>query len=441
MTTQQGARRLARSLFVATCVVTLVGCGGGGGGSPATPTPAPAPTPAPPAAGPAPVPAPAPAPAPPPAGPVITGVPQLARSVVLSSLNNPWDLAFTPDGALLFTEKCNGLSVRRADGSVRRLFGAAGSAVVASDFFCRGQSGMLGVAVDPQFATNRMVYIFMQSNLSSPATNRIVRLQVDNDYMSVSNRTDIVTDLVYKVNGNAHGGAGAHSGGRIRFGPDGFLWITTGDNHNGPLPQDLNRLGGKVVRVDRNGTAAPGNGVSAGDARIYSYGHRNVQGISFRPGTNRPYVCEHGPNHSDEVTPLTAGGNAGWDPKDRPALNCADGYCGYAGSPGTMPMTDTQRFAQAMRPVWSNQSRSQGVGPCTFLSGPQWGDWNGRLLVGVMGDDRLVILQVDQNDANATESSVDVPAARYRSLVQGPDGNLYVSTDGGEILRMTPQQR
>ncbi len=372
---------------------------------------------------------------------MITGVPQLARSVVLSSLNNPWDLAFTPDGAMLFTEKCNGLSVRRADGSVRRLFGAAGSAVVAGDFFCRGQSGMLGVAVDPQFSANRTLYVFMQSNLSSPPTNRVVRLTVDAGYTTVSNRTDIVTDLMYKAAANAHGSEGAHSGRRLRFGPDGYLYITTGDNHNGMLPQDRGRLGGKVVRVNRDGTAAPNNGVSEGDARIYTVGHRNVQGIAFRPGSNRPYSCEHGPNHSDEVTPLSAGGNGGWDPKDRPNLTCADGYCGYAGNPTTMPMTDTTRFPQAMRPVWTNQSRSQGLGPCTFLSGTQWGDWNGRLLVGVMGDERLSVLQIDAADTTATETLVDVPKARYRTLVQGPDGTLYVSTDAGEILRLTPQQR
>ena len=92
--------------------------------------------------------------------------------------------------------------------------------------------------------------------------------------------------------------------------------MTTGDNHNGPLPQDLTRLGGKVLRVDRNGAAAPGNSTpSGGDPRIYTYGHRNVQGIDFRPvGTvnaGQAYTGKHGPNHSDEVTPLVAGGNAG----------------------------------------------------------------------------------------------------------------------------------
>jgi glucose/arabinose dehydrogenase len=361
----------------------------------------------------------------------------------MSNLSNPWDMAFTPDGALLFTEKCRGLSVRRASGSVQRLFGTAGSAVVAADLFCQGQSGVHGVAIDPDFAKNRYVYVFMASNRSTnPRTNRVVRMTVDAGYTTVANRTDIVTDIPYKDVGNAVAGAGARSGGRIRFGPDSYLYITTGDNHNPSLPQDLKRLGGKVLRVDRDGKGAPGNNTPAGgDPRIYTYGHRNVQGISFRPGTGQPFISEHGPNHSDEVTPLVAGGNGGWDPQNRPALTCPDNYCGYAGNAATMPMTDTNRFPNAMRPSWNNRGRSQGMGPSTFLSGAQWKAWDGRLVVGIMAAQRVDVLQLDTNGMATAATTMSLPSQRIRSIVQGPDGSLYLATDdasGAEIWRLTP---
>lgn len=417
------------SLGVAAAIAT-VGCSGSNDATGSAPAPAPAPSPSPP---------------PPPGGPV---APTLARSVLMSGLSSPWDMAFLPDGTMFFTEKCRGLSVRLPNGTVNRLLGMSGTsgyAVTAGDLICVGQSGMHGVAVDPDFATNRHVYVFSTSNLSTnPRTNRVLRLTVAQNLASVSGRTDIVTDIAFKDQGNAVGGAGAHSGGRIRFGPDGYLYVTTGDNHHATLPQDPLRLGGKVLRIDRNGAAAPGNNAPAGfDARIYTYGHRNVQGIAFRPGSGQAFTAEHGPNHSDEVTPLVAGGNGGWDPQNRPGLDCPDGYCGYAGNVSTMPMTDTTRFPNAMRPSWTNNNASQGMGPATFLSGAQWKAWDGRLAVGIMGGQRLEILELDAagmtvGTTNLTSAPYNLPAARYRSLVQGPDGNLYVATDAGEIWRIVP---
>jgi glucose/arabinose dehydrogenase len=368
-----------------------------------------------------------------------TDPPSLTRQVVVPGLSNPWDIAFASDGTMFFTERCGGLSVRRTDGTITRLFGSGG-ALAVPDLFCVGQSGMLGVALDPDFASNRRIYVFMASNLSTaPRTNRVVRLDVNAGYTSVSARTDIITDIAFKDAATANGGAGAHSGGRIRFGPDGFLYVGTGDNHNAVVPQSPTLLGGKVLRVTTSGAAAPGNNAPAGfDARIYTYGHRNVQGIAFRPGTGQAFVAEHGPNHSDEVTALVPGGNGGWDPQNRPALNCPDNYCGYAGSAATMPMTDRVRFPSALLPSWTNNGLSRGLGPATFLTGTQWRAWNGRLAVGIMGGQRLVILEL--NSAGVVVSAVDapLPAVRFRTTVQGPDGNLYIATDAGEIWRVTP---
>jgi glucose/arabinose dehydrogenase len=305
---------------------------------------------------------------------------------------------------------------------------------------------MLGVAVDPRFSDNRFIYVFMASNLNDRKTNRVVRLTVDAGYSTVSNRKDIVTDIPYKSSATLWGGAGVHSGGRIRFSPsDGFLYITTGDNHNGPLPQDLTRLGGKVLRVDRDGAAAPGNNTpDGGDPRIFTYGHRNVQGIAFRPGTGQPFSCEHGPGHSDEVTPLVAGGNGGWDPKPDPNVSCISNYCGYTSNKSDgrpTSMTDLAKFPIALRPSWNNKGVSEGMGHCLFLSGRQWHTWDGRLAVGFLRGSRIDILQLDTAGTATGHTTVSgIPSQRIRSLVQGHDGALYIATDAGEIWSLAPIQ-
>ena len=372
--------------------------------------------------------------------------PTLTVTPVMEKLRGPWDLAFAPDGVMLYTEKCHGLWVRLPDGSTRHLFGTEGAVLPAPDMFCQGQSGVHGVAVDPAFAQGqRRVYVYIASNLqTNPRGNRVVRLEVGPDWKTVTSRSDIIADIAFK-DARRVGGPGAHSGGRIRFGPDGYLWVTTGDNHDPGLPQDPQRLGGKILRVDRDGKAASGNNAPAGfDARIYTYGHRNVQGIAFRPagqpGAGQAYTSEHGPNHSDELTALVAGGNAGWDPQNRPDLRCSDGYCGYSGTPRTMPMTDLERFPKAMLPAWNNQERSQGMGPLAFLEGPQWKGWNGKLAVALMRDQRLDVVTLDAKGVVSSVETAKLPSLRLRTLVPGPDGALWGSTDDGQILKITPEK-
>ncbi|WP_334186955.1 PQQ-dependent sugar dehydrogenase [Noviherbaspirillum sp.] len=393
--------------------------------------------------------------------------PGLTATAVLSKLSNPWDMAFLPDGTMFFTEKCNGLSVRQPSGTVIKLLGmkdSKGYDTTANDLFCDGQAGMNGVAVDPNFASNRFIYVYSTSSMASPSTNRVMRFTVNADGTKLADRKDIVSDIPYKVAASDHpfGGSGAHNGGRLRFGPaDGFLYVTTGDTHNGEVPQSPTRIGGKVLRIDREGKAAPGNNAPEGfDPRIFTYGHRNPQGIAFRPKTNQPFTAENGPWHTDEVTALVAGGNAGWDP--RPNVNgrgdCPDKYCGY--SPNQMgavdpkerskfmPMTDLRAYPKAMKPAWTNDGLSQGMSSGTFLSGKQWKDWDGKMVVSLMGigihgtpvGNRLDILDIsaDGTSAKRTTVSLPMPAGRFRSVVQAPDGNLYVATDEGEIYRMTP---
>jgi glucose/arabinose dehydrogenase len=338
-----------------------------------------------------------------------------------------------------------------------------GYADTANDLFCSGQAGMSGVAIDPNFEQNRFIYVYSASSQSTPHNNRVLRFTVSPDLTRVSNRTDIVTDIAYKQSSSGHpfGDAGAHNGGRLRFGPgDGFLYVTTGDTHNGAVPQSPTLIGGKVLRIDRDGKAAPGNNPPKGfDSRIYTYGHRNPQGICFRPNGNQPFTAENGPWHSDEVTALKAGGNAGWDPRPKTAGrgDCPDGYCGYMPNQmgavppkeraAYMPMTDLKTYPNAMKPAWNNDGLSQGMSSCVFLNNSKWKTWNGQMVVAFMGigihgtpvGNRLDLLTIPADGLSAKRTTIPLPmpAGRFRSVVQGPDGDLYVGTDQGDIYRLS----
>lgn len=399
----------------------------------------------------------------------LAGTPSLKHSLVLGGLENPWDMAFLDDGTMFYTEKCKGLSVLLPDGSTKALLGMGGIdgyAAQADDLFCEGQAGMMGVAVDPKFAENRRIYVYSTSKKVTPHTNRLMRMVVSDDFSSVSDRTDIVEDVPYKMAASDHpfGGPGAHNGGRVRFNSaDGYLYLTTGDTHNGVVPQSPTLMGSKVIRIDTDGNAAAENSPPEGfDKRTYTYGHRNIQGIAFHPKTGAAITAEHGPWHSDEITVLTNGGNAGWDP--RPNVNgrgdCPDGYCGYTPNQlegenrfkraSWMSMTDFKAYPDAMVPIWNNNGWSQGTSSAAFLKGDAWGKWNGSMVVGIMGinfggtpfGQRIEIIEFNEDGSdlhNATQMPLPMEAGRFRSVVLGPDGSLYAAIDEGMIHRITPE--
>ena len=393
--------------------------------------------------------------------------PSLTHTTVLSGLDSPWDMAFLADGTMFYTEKCNGLSVRLPSGDVNALLGMTeteGYPSTADDLFCEGQAGMQGVAVDPDFDENRFIYVYSTSNKTAPGSNRLMRFKVSDDLTAVSDRTDIIDDVPYKAKATDHpfGGLGAHNGGRVRFGPDGHLYLTTGDTHNGEVPQSPTLIGGKVLRVDRDGNAIADNNPPEGfDPRIFTYGHRNVQGIAFRPSDGQPVVAEHGPWHTDEITVLVNGGNGGWDPRPNMAArgDCPENYCGYmpnqmegmdpAERVKFMPMTDIHTYPDAMPPAWTNNGLSQGTSSAAYLTGEKWGAWNGRLAVGIMGIgfggtpvgmriDVIDLAEDGKSVKNVATMSLPMAAGRFRSVVQGPDGNLYTAIDQGDIYQLIP---
>ena len=401
-------------------------------------------------------------------------VPSIKSDAVMTGLENPWDMAFLPDGTMFFTEKCKGLSVRTSSGSVNKLYGmkdTKGYNAAGKDLFCDGQAGMLGVVADRDFDKNRTLYVYSTStkyhgsgcktNFEKCDGNIVMRFKVSSDLKKVSDRTDIVKDIQYKPfeSNQPFGGPGAHNGGRLRIGPGGYLWVAGGDRHRGVCPQDGKLLCGKVLRIDGDGNAHPDNNPPAGfDARIYTYGHRNVQGIDFRPSDGRAFTAEHGPWHNDEITGLVNGGNAGWDPAEKRGGRsaCPDKYCGY--EPNQMdgmdpavraaytPMSDT-RFDDLMPAAWNNNGFSQGTGSAAFLKGSNWGVYEGRLAVGIMGiafgdtpaGSRIDVIGLT-TDGLGINGIVRMPLGftkRFRGLVMGPDNALYASTDEGEIYKIS----
>lgn len=346
-----------------------------------------------------------------------TSRPILDRTVVVSGLSNPWDLGFLPNGEMIFTERGGRISLRRTGGAVITI-GQPTDVVVS------GEGGLLGLAVDPDFAGNRHIYTCFSSNRGGTNDNRLVRWTLTIDGTALASRADIVTGMPW-ANG------GRHSGCRPRFGPDGYLWVGTGDAAVGTNAQNLMSLGGKVLRVTRDGAAAPGNPAIAGaDARIYTYGHRNVQGIAFNP-SGGTYNVEHGPGYDDEVNRLVAGGNAGWNPVP-----------GYNES---VPMTDLTKYPTAFRSIYSTGAPAKGSSGGTFLSGSQWKKYNPAFVVTQLVGARLLVLTLDSNGAvKDTIPLFGELNTRLRVPVVGPDQALYVATDvgggGGQIWRIVPRQ-
>jgi glucose/arabinose dehydrogenase len=200
------------------------------------------------------------------------------------------------------------------------------------------------------------------------------------------------------------------------------LWVTTGDAAVGTNPQDPRSLGGKVLRVRTDGTIPPGNMGAPFRPEIYAYGFRNPQGITFR-SDGVAFIVEHGSNRDDEVTPLAPGGNGGWNP--------------VPGYDESVPMTDLSRYPRALRPVWSSGNPTIAPSGGTFVTSSQWGTLAGtHVVMAVLKGEQLRLVNV----TNGASAPIVTRQGRLRVAVEGPDGNLWVTTDAnpGRILLVTP---
>ncbi|MCB1016151.1 MAG: PQQ-dependent sugar dehydrogenase, partial [Acidimicrobiales bacterium] len=350
------------------------------------------------------------------------------------SLGVPWDLAFTPDGALLFDERAGDLDVRLPDGTVRELLADQ------SDVYAVGEGGVLGLAVDPSFATNRRFYTCQGRQVGASYDIAVIGWEVDAGYTAATRVADpLVGGLPVAPPGAPS--PGRHSGCRLRFGPDGYLWIGTGDTASPTVPQDRASLGGKVLRVDATtGAAAPdnpfvGDDDPATDPRVHSWGHRNVQGLASRPGTDQMWAVEHGTFRDDEVNLLVAGANYGYEPVP------PSGPLFYDES---RPMTDLVRHPGARPAQRSSGNPTNAWSGAQFLAGESWGTWEGALVVAALKDQQVHVMHFTRAGTFVREEvpgELDGTLGRLRTPVQGPDGALYLTTSaatGNRIVRVAP---
>lgn len=345
------------------------------------------------------------------------GVPELDAQVIASGLNHVWDVGFLSDDTPIFTERAGTIS--KLDQGQKVVLATVPNVQAV------GEGGLMGLAVDPDFAENRYIY----ACYNTPEDIRVSRWKVNPDVTALTEQTDIVTGM--PVNTSTF--SGRHSGCRPRFGAEGYLWIATGDVAIGTNPQDPQSLGGKVLRVDRDGQAAPDNLGGPFDPRIFSYGHRNVQGLAMfdevRDGAYG-YSVEHGPSVDDEVN-LLQPGNFGWDPKP-----------GYNES---VPMTDTTKYPDAVEAVWSSGDSTIAPSGATIITGSKWGAMEGWLAIAVLKDNQLLALAFDSID-NPTSQDIlfEDEFGRLRSAVIGPSNNMYLTTDNGnnqdQIIQVSPKQ-
>lgn len=341
----------------------------------------------------------------------------LRAEVVADGLSHPWDLAELPDGSFLLDER-GGRLLRLANGATSEI------RAELSDLFAQGETGLMGLVLDPDFADNRRFYTCQGKTAQHDI--RVISWRLAPDNASAERVEDPLASGL-ALNSGRHGGC------RLLFDGSGALLISAGDAAQGQNPQSLTRLGGKVLRVNAaDGSPAADNPFrTAADPRtrlIYSYGHRNIQGLALRPGTDQLYAAEHGPSIDDEVNLLQAGGNYGWNP------------VGSGGYNESVPMTDPS-IAGAVPAVWSSGDPTVAVSGATFLNGRQWGRYDGRLAVATLRGTHLMLLSLDAaGRVTGVERALENSYGRLRTVRQGSDGALYVLTDNGEddkVLRVT----
>lgn len=335
---------------------------------------------------------------------------------VARGLQHPWGLAFLPDGRMLVTERPGRLRIVSPDGAL--------SAPVAGvpKVDARGQGGLLDVAVDPEFASNRFIYLSYSEPGEGGNSTAVARGRLEGNALA---DVQVIFRQQPKINSSAHFGS------RLVFARDGRLFITLGDRFGQrDQAQNLANHIGKVVRIERDGRVPADNPfVGRNDARpeIWSYGHRNVQGAALHPQTGELWTHEHGPQGGDELNLTQAGRNYGW-----PVATSGREYgtgLSIGEGPSKAGMEDPLR-------VWV--PRSVAPSGMAFYTGERYPQWKGHLFIGTLREQALIRLELDGTRVVREERLLTTLRERIRDVRQGPDGWLYILTDNndGQVLRL-----
>jgi glucose/arabinose dehydrogenase len=334
---------------------------------------------------------------------------------VVRGLEHPWGMAFLPDGRLLVTERPGRLRIVDKSGKL--------SAAVKGvpKVHAQGQGGLLDVALDPQFAQNRIIYL----SYSEPEED-VSGTAVARGRLTDAGLQDV--KVVYRQQPKVSGSG--HYGSRIVFRRDGTMFITQGERMRySEQAQDLKSLLGKVVRINRDGTIPKDNPfVSRSGARpeIWSYGHRNVQAAALDPGTGLLWTIEHGARGGDELNQPQAGKNYGW-----PVISYGRDYSGRAIGEGITAKAGMEQPVYYWDPVIAPSGM-------LFYTGNAYPGWKGSIFVGSLTPGALVRLAMSNGRVTREERYLRELDERIRDVEQGPDGLLYMLTDSssGRVIRL-----
>jgi aldose sugar dehydrogenase len=352
-------------------------------------------------------------------GQTATGQPsaQYTVSTVVQGLDFPWSLAFLPDGSMLVTERPGRLRIVKNGQLVAEPVAGVPEVLVG------GQGGLFEVVLHPQFATNKVIFLSYAKGESGANATHVARAYFDGT--GLTEVKDIFVSTPPKETMN-------HYGGRLAFLPDGTLIVGLGDGFNHrEEAQNLNSDLGKIVRIKDDGTIPEDNPfVGRSDARpeIWTYGHRNVQGLIYDAIDNRLYAHEHGPRGGDELNLIERGKNYGW-----PVITYGIDYSGAVIS----PFKEREGMEQPLV-YWDPSIAPSGL---AIYRGTKFPAWSGDLFVGALAHMKVVRVNMENGKVAGQEDLFVELEKRIRDVREGPDGLLYLTTDeeAGSVLRVEPK--